>query len=148
MTSEGYVYCHDAASLLSVCVKQQISPLDTLTFTLILLLTLALIFTLTLALTFTLGFVLVNQWLWIGLPLVIGWLTGGTQKGRLISNRPYFRLFSLKFSYVYFFFLQSVMSNFAGQFVRNGKYRYAQQHAQYTAYASTYYDTHQYPQCR
>ncbi|MBQ5683628.1 MAG: hypothetical protein IIV26_08915, partial [Peptococcaceae bacterium] len=65
-------------------VKQQISPLDTLTFTLIF----TLIFTLTLALTFTLGFVLVNQWLWIGLPLVIGWLTGGTQKGRLISNRP------------------------------------------------------------
>ena len=136
MTSEGYVYCQGAASLLSVCVKQQISPLDTLTFTF------------TLIFTFTLGFVLVNQWLWIGLPLVIGWLTGGTQKGRLISNRPYFRLFSLKFSYVYFFFLQSVMSNFAGQFVRNGKYRYAQQHAQYTAYASTYYDTHQYPQCR
>ena len=53
-------------------VKQQISPLDTLTFTLI--------FTLTLALTFTLGFVLVNQWLWIGLPLVIGWLTGAHKK--------------------------------------------------------------------
>ena len=146
MTSEGYVYCQGAPSLLSVCVKQQISPLDTLTF--ILILTLALIFTLTLALTFTLGFVLVNQWLWIGLPLVIGWLTGGTQKGRFILNRPCFRLFSLKFSYVYFSFLQSVMSNFAGQFVHNGKYRYAQQHAQYAAYASTYYDTHQYPQCR
>ena len=142
MTSEGYVYCQGAASLLSVCVKQQISPLDALT------LTLTFTFTLTLALTFTLGFVLVNQWLWIGLPLVIGWLTGGTQKGRLISNRPCFRLFSLKFSYVYFFFLQSVMSNFAGQFVHNSEYRYAQQHAQYATYASTYYDTHQYPKCR
>ena len=144
MTSEGYVYCQGAPSLLSVCVKQQISPLDTLTFAFTFTLTLAL----ALALTFTLGFVLVNQWLWIGLPLVIGSLTGGTQKGRFISNRPCFRLFSLKFSYVYFFFLQSVMSNFAGHFVRNGEYRYAQQHAQYTAYASTYYDTHQYPQCR
>ena len=118
MTSEGYVYCQGAASLLSVCVKQQISPLDTLT--------LALTFTLTLALTFTLGFVLVNQWLWIGLPLVIGWLTGGTQKGRFISNRPCFRLFSLKFSYVYFFFLQSVMGDFTGQFINNGKHRYTQ----------------------
>ena len=136
MTSEGYLYCQGVASLLSVCVKQQISPLDTLTLT----------FTFTL--TFTLGFVLVNQWLWIGLPLVIGWLTGGTQKGRFILNRPCFRLFSLKFSYVYFSFLQSVMSNFAGQFVHNSEYRYAQQHAQYATYASTYYDTHQYPKCR
>ena len=97
---------------------------------------------------FTLGLGLVIVWLTIGLPLVIGWLTGSTQKGRFILNRPCFRLFSLKFSYVYFSFLQSVMSNFAGQFVHNSEYRYAQQHAQYATYASTYYDTHQYPQCR
>ena len=129
-------------------VKQQISPLHTLALTLTFILIFTLTLTLALALTFTLGFVLVNQWLWIGLPLVIGWLTGGTQKGRFILNRPCFRLFSLKFSYVYFSFLQSVMSNFAGQFVHNSEYRYAQQHAQYATYASTYYDTHQYPKCR
>ena len=91
MTSEGYVYCQGAASLLSVgCKTANFSPTHISIYIYIYINIYINIY-----IRFTLGLGLVIVWLTIGLPLVIGWLTGSTQKGRFILNRPCFRLFSL-----------------------------------------------------
>ena len=82
MTSEGYVYCQGAASLLSVCVKQQISPLDTLTFaftfTLNININIYINISINIYIRFTLGLGLVIVWLTIGYWLVNRWHTKRT----------------------------------------------------------------------